>query len=161
MTNYPPLADRLMSRLEPELNSGCWLYSRAAPAPGYGRIYYNGGTIGAHRASWIVHFGRIPNGMHVLHKCDVPACCNPSHLFLGTRSDNMQDKERKGRGNHSTGTKQGSAKLNETIVLSLRRDRENGMSYPALGRKYGVCQRTAFKIANYMTWKNVTAQEEA
>lgn len=51
----------------------------------------------AHRFSWIIYFGSIPNGLHVLHHCDIPKCVNPEHLFLGTQSDNMNDMHSKGR----------------------------------------------------------------
>jgi hypothetical protein len=60
---------------------------------GYGTI----GSRRAHRVAWEQTFGPIPDGLQVLHKCDNPPCCNPDHLFLGTRTDNMNDKVRKGR----------------------------------------------------------------
>ena len=60
------------------------------------------------RASWQAHFGPIKNGLHVLHICDIPLCVNPDHLFLGTHQDNMDDKERKGRGNQPTGDRNGA-----------------------------------------------------
>lgn len=50
-----------------------------------------------HRASWILHYGEVPDDFHVLHKCDVRNCVNPDHLFLGTNQDNIEDKVRKGR----------------------------------------------------------------
>lgn len=52
----------------------------------------------AHRVSWIIHYGYIPQGMHILHHCDNPPCVNPEHLELGTAKDNMRHREERGRG---------------------------------------------------------------
>ena len=74
----------------------CWLW-KAATRNGYGTMKFEGRTVDAHRISYILHFGLIPEGMLVCHKCDVPLCVNPKHLFLGTYKDNMQDCIAKGR----------------------------------------------------------------
>ena len=63
----------------------------------YGRFAKSGPMAYAHRVAWTFGRGPIPDGMHVLHKCDVPQCCNPKHLWLGTRDDNMADAAKKGR----------------------------------------------------------------
>jgi len=77
-------------------SSDCWLWT-ASLVCGYGSFRFNGRTHRAHRLSWILQHGAIPSGKHVLHKCDTPACVNPSHLFLGGQLENMRDMVAKGR----------------------------------------------------------------
>src|ERR1700743_415846 len=81
----------------PEPNSGCWLWLRAFEPGAYGKIQIKGKCVGAHRMSWQVHKGPIPEGKLVLHKCDVRLCVNPDHLFLGSYFDNTMDAITKGR----------------------------------------------------------------
>lgn len=77
----------------------CWIWNASQIPTGYGRFksktITNSGY--AHRASWLIYNGEIPPGMCVLHKCDNPSCVNPKHLFLGTMTDNMRDRDNKGR----------------------------------------------------------------
>lgn len=90
--------EHFMQRVEPEPNSGCWLWSGAsAGRAGYGACGAINGEKRAHRVSWTLHVGPIPEGAFVLHRCDVPACVNPAHLYVGNFSDNMRDAARKGR----------------------------------------------------------------
>ena len=91
---------RFMAFVHPEPNSGCWIYAGAGPHDGYGNFTYGGRsgvTVGAHRFMWLATFGEIPPGANVLHRCDMPFCVNPDHLFLGTQTDNMVDMVAKGR----------------------------------------------------------------
>lgn len=76
---------------------GCWIWQSTIAWRGYGLYSMNRKRLAAHRASWIIHKGEIPDGLFVLHKCDVRTCVNPDHLFLGTQKDNMQDCIKKGR----------------------------------------------------------------
>jgi len=75
----------------------CWLWLGELVGNGYGRFYIHNGIFVAHRMSWIIHNGPIPNGLFVCHHCDNPPCVRPDHLFLGTNSDNMKDCAAKGR----------------------------------------------------------------
>lgn len=85
------------SKFIPEPNSGCFIWIGAASELGYGRFRFNGTVQGAHRVSWQLANGPIPDGMHVLHRCDVPSCVRPEHLFIGTDLDNVRDMHAKGR----------------------------------------------------------------
>jgi len=103
-TKQRPFKIAFEEKYVPEPMSGCWIWIGSTNAYGYGDIRYKQKPYKAHRASWMIHKGDIPNGMIVCHKCDVPACVNPNHLFLGTHMDNTKDKIAKGRmrvGNHN------------------------------------------------------------
>lgn len=98
------LADRLWRRVTRH-ESGCWLFAYPGRTNCYGtvavpkaeRAHYGRKSLSSHRAAWLLTRGAIPAGKLVCHTCDVPACCNPDHLWLGTPSDNSRDCVRKGR----------------------------------------------------------------
>lgn len=130
--------DRFFEKYTPVTESGCWLWD-GATTKGYGNLGINGKTHLAHRLSWQIHFGEIPKGLLVCHKCDVPACVNPNHLFLGTVSDNAIDSVRKGRyvGNRNKGPK-----TNGKLTLKQKREIvslvESGYSRKSIGEFYKV-----------------------
>jgi hypothetical protein len=83
--------------------NGCWLWNRALSAKGYGNVRYGNTIWRAHRLSFTLYKGEIPEGLLVCHTCDEPSCVNPEHLFLGTAADNTHDCILKGRFNTQPG----------------------------------------------------------
>ena len=89
--------ERFEQKYEVEPNTGCWLWTAYIDPDGYGRIFYEDRDVKACRVSYQLFIGPIPIDLHVLHRCDTPACVNPKHLFLGTHADNMRDMFKKKR----------------------------------------------------------------
>jgi hypothetical protein len=89
---------RLWAKVDIKGLNDCWEFTGARPVKNYGRLADGkGGRIRAHVAAWILTYGPVPDGHHVLHHCDNPPCCNPRHLFTGTNADNIRDSYAKGR----------------------------------------------------------------
>ena len=123
-----PLNERFARKYIPEPNSGCWLWTGSSNHRGYGTINAGGPTPGsrlAHRVSWTLANGEIPDGLWVLHRCDVPSCVNPDHLFLGTHDANMEDMVAKGRSVHRHGERNPRAKLSDGDVEFIRQSPES------------------------------------
>lgn len=137
------LRGRLLSKVIPEPNSGCWLWVGAVnPTTGYGHLQWTvyKGLIGrdqiAHRVSYRAFIGDIPDGMHVCHKCDVPSCINPDHLFLGTSKDNKQDSVQKGR--HATGDRS-RHRMSLLQVLEIKEAWRSGETITSIANRLGYC----------------------
>ena len=109
----------------------------------------------AHRVSWYLSNGEIPSGMIIMHKCDVPGCCNPKHLVLGTDKKNAEDRKVKGRSADAAGKNNGNAKLTEQGVVEIIRRNRAGESQASLARAFGVGKAQACKICHGETWKNL------
>ncbi len=91
------IRDRFEWKIEVDEYTRCWLWTGAKDSKGYGKFSIEQKYCGAHRASWLIYNGEIPDGMLVCHHCDTPACVNPVHLWIGTQSENLKDSVRKGR----------------------------------------------------------------
>jgi hypothetical protein len=148
------MLDRFMDKVSPEPNSGCWLWTGCVNYDGYGQLLVGRGARGAHRVSYELFHGAIEPGMHICHKCDVPSCVNPDHLFMGTAADNAADKVRKGRQQKLSfpGEKNGGAKLTEYDVRAIIASTSKGID---LAKKYGVSKGVISSIRNRKAWKHV------
>jgi len=144
-------------RSTPEPNTGCWLWTKATHRVGYGQFNDACGIRGAHRGAWEATHGSIPEGMHVLHKCDVRACVNPEHLFLGTNNDNMQDKIRKGR--QLRGSQLSQSKLTEHDVSIIKMLLGLDVKSHRLATLYDVSQAIISDVKLGRTWGHVAPLE--
>ena len=146
------LEERLDYYSMPEPMSGCQLWLIYADPNGYGRMKWDGTYQLAHRLAWKAHRGQIPDGIDVLHKCDVPSCINPDHLFLGTHQDNMNDKVAKGRQSRIWGERSGAHKLTSDQVRAIRVDVRR---HKDIAASYGVCQATVAHIKVGRNWRHL------
>ena len=148
----------------------CWLWTASYRHKGYGAFAYRERGVNvndrAHRFSWRIHYGEIPDGLLVLHRCDTPACVRPDHLFLGTHQVNVDDMIAKGRLNHmrrsvesgsrfARGEQHHNAKLSEAKVQDLCRRRSQGEPYSALARAFIISISQAWRIAHRQQWRHV------
>lgn len=121
MPKIMPLKQRFMQFVI-HAADGCWLWNGYIGKHGYSKIQCGKTSRLAHRVSWEIFHGPIPEGLNVLHKCDVTACVNPEHLFVGTQQENVVDMFNKRRGNRATGERNGRARLTATDVIQIRND---------------------------------------
>ena len=154
--NYRPVEERFWEKVDKSNNEGCWIWLAYKNNKGYGEIGIKHKLYLSHRISWIIHFGSIPKGMCVCHKCDNPGCVNPHHLFLGTQKDNMQDMSKKNRANPICGVKHCNAKLSEKQVLEIRKKYSGELGEQMmLSKEYGVSTETISRIVNNKMWKHL------
>lgn len=129
---------------------------------GYGRV----GSQYMHRFIWELVNGPIPDGLHVLHRCDNPPCVNPRHLFVGTAAENCADRDAKGRGRNELkarpGEYCGTSKLTDAAVRDIRaravcrRGTGNrGGNLHALAKEFGVGYNAIYAVVRRMTWRHI------
>lgn len=134
----------------PEPNSGCWLWTGTLHHDGYGQIRINNIIHRAHRLSFELHKGPIPDGLGVLHHCDNRPCVNPDHLYAGTEADNARDAQSRGR--TLRGTKHANSILTEENVREIR---TSCCTDAALARKLGVSRPAVRNARIGITWAHV------
>lgn len=135
---------------------GCWLWSKGVAADGYAHTVPTAGEHLAHRISWTLTHGPIPDGLKVCHTCDVRHCINPAHLFLGTNADNTADMVQKGR--HVHGERHPLHRLTAEQIADIRaRYAAGGIPQWKLAEEYGVSQAIISKICRGQVWKHIAA----
>lgn len=146
----------------------CWEWTASKFVAGYGQLTHGDKmgekfTLKAHRVSYELNVGEIPDGILVCHTCDNPSCANPKHLFLGTWKDNVQDMISKGRRADTAGEKNGMSKITQEIADKIRKEylmndpdlgryHRKSLSQAKLGEMYGISQKAVCKILRGEMW---------
>lgn len=133
----------------------CWEWD-GRTLHNYGSMFFDGKNHYSHRVSWKIHYGEIPTGMKVCHKCDNTRCVRPDHLFTGTQGENIADKVRKGRQSSPRGERCHLSKLSSETVLMMRRLHAGGDSAKTISKTLLVPYTTVWGIVNRTNWKHLT-----
>jgi|ERR1035437_282116 hypothetical protein len=141
---------RFWYKVQKPIGEGCWIWTACKNTDGYGKM----DNKLAHRISWIIHNGPIPEGMNVCHHCDNPPCVNPTHLFLGTYKDNTQDMVEKSRGGKSKGIDRPDNKLTEKQVREIKFGK-TPKNQIECGKLYNISGPTIWSIRNGKKWKHI------
>ena len=161
-----PIWDRFWLRVDASGgSSACWPWRGGRDSKGYGSFCANGRDKKAHTVAYHLVYGHPPSGKPcILHHCDNPPCCNPSHLWAGTKADNNADRTVKGRGwlppeesrkgRHACGERVAGAKLRAVDVQEIRK-RAVWESKSALARTFGVSRRAVQLLLQRRTWRHV------
>lgn len=161
LREYAPPEDRFWAKVIKRGPDECWGWNGSTDGHGYGQLRIDGRAFKAHRFSYELHNGPIPDGLDCLHKCDNPPCANPRHLFLGTHRDNMNDMTAKGR--RSNPPKQDfkgdksprSAFTNEQVRAMREQFATLDMSMNEFARLHGTTNETMRRIIKRITYQEV------
>ncbi len=154
---YLPITSEIKERFWNKVRKTpyCWIWKAGLNSSGYGQFYATGfKERRAHRFSFLMTFGRLPQKISVLHTCDNPKCVNPFHLFLGTQKDNLLDMNKKGR--NIKGELCHQSKLTKKDVLKIRKlYASKKHSQSMLGRMFRVTRESIRDIVNRKNWKHL------
>jgi len=145
------LRERFEAKLVPG-KDGCLEFTGYCKRGGYGTMWANGKNQLVHRVAWMLANGEIPEGLHVLHRCDNPRCSRVEHLFLGTQADNMADMAQKGRHGRSGNGGRSRRVVDETMVIFMKELQMQDLNQTQIGECLGVDQTT---VSLYLSGKRV------
>lgn len=157
----PTIKERFWAKVKTAGADECWNWIAGIGGPGYGELNLGRrgeGMTTAHRFSYELHNGPIPDGLFVMHSCDNRRCVNPAHLSLGTAGDNNQDAIRKGRFRFPPslcGEASPVSKLNDEAVRAIRLRRANGERLSVLANEFDVTEALVSMIALRKIWQHV------
>jgi len=148
------IEERFWEKVNVKGDDECWEWQACKLPKGYGQFEINYKVKQSHRVSWELHFGEIPNGLHVLHHCDNPSCVNPKHLFLGTNQDNRDDMVKKNR--QAKGEQLPHTILSKDEVLKIRKLYDaKEYSMVELGEMFNTSTGNIKLIINRINWKHI------
>lgn len=146
---------RFWQRIIKNSSDECWQWDGCKNAFGYGTIRAEGKTFLAHRFSFKLAHGKLPNGLCICHTCDNPECCNPKHLFAATHDDNMKDRKRKGHYRDIHGENHPRARLTKQDVNAIRTIFSAGnITKTELAKRYGVSITHIGYIISNKSWNH-------
>lgn len=144
--NGTSLTERFWSKVDRRGPDECWLWTAGTQQPyGHGALWDNGRMVGAHRVSWLLHYGPAPRGKWILHRCDVPLCVNPRHLYLGASERNVRDCFERGRSPYQKLTVEQVQAIRASITGTYGEQ-------AALARAYGVTRSAIGDIVRGRRW---------
>ncbi|AZS13030.1 hypothetical protein Ro45lw_42 [Escherichia phage Ro45lw] len=143
-------ASERLARLSTVEVTGCVRFTGGLNSSGYGNLWVDGKTVGAHRVAYELANGPIPKGSVLRHTCDNRYCVNPEHLVLGTHRENMEDMTKRGR--QARGSKISTCVLSEEDVRSIRSSDKSGVE---LAQIFGISPVTISRIKRRLTWQHV------
>ena len=152
------LLQRLMNHIDGTPKNQCWEWQGSRGKASHGQTWAYSKHILAHRLSYLLHKGPIPEGLLVCHSCDNPPCINPKHLFLGTFQDNIDDMMKKGR--HAKikglrGSTNGNSKLNNKQVKAIKKKLKDGVTILKLAKEFKVSRMLLYYIRDGKQWTHI------
>lgn len=157
-----PLEERFWEKVDkqgpagPYVDTPCWMWTASRSKRGYGQIGVTASKCQpAHRVSWEIRHGKIPQGLHVLHKCHNTSCVNPDHLYLGTVQDNADDRVQAGRVSALKGSKHPNSILSESDVLEIIRLRSLDTPYTHIAKQFNTTATNISDICLGRSWLHV------
>jgi hypothetical protein len=160
----PNTVRRFRSKVNDPNASGCTLWNARIRKDGYGSFSIKRRPYQAHRVAWSFFCGEIPDELFVLHKCDVRACVNTEHLFLGTQQDNMDDMQKKGRRISGPalqkcikrGEQSHRAKLSDLDAIEILKRRSVGETFRSLSSRFSVSIGTVSSLVYGHSWRHLS-----